>query len=202
MAQVFVPCPNTAKVVMHFTYDGQDIQNVYHVEKGVPWTVSEQTALAAEFAAWFDESVQQAVSSEYQLTEILVNDLTTQSSPGITYTGTLPISGAASGDPEPASVSVVCSWHTSLRGKSYRGRSYWAGLTDVQINKNTITGSVVDVWQGAADALSGIGMFAQGVLVVASRFTAGAPRTTGVMTPIESGSVSPKVRTQRRRLPA
>lgn len=48
----------------------------------------------------------------------------------------LGITGAAGGDPLPADTALVSTFRTGFRGRSNRGRTYWAALTETNNDSN------------------------------------------------------------------
>jgi hypothetical protein len=158
-------------------------------------------SLAATFKTWWDSNIKAIFTHHSNLAEIRVTDLTTQSSPGITYVTGLPISGTHStGTPEPNNVTAVISWRTALRGRSYRGRTYIPGLSSDQVDGNSLVSGFVTSLQAAGNALITAIPTSEHRLVVCSKFSNNAPREYGITTDIVSCRVDTYVDSMRRRL--
>jgi len=102
----------------------------------------------------------------------------------------------------PSHVAVVVSLRTGLAGRSYRGRLYIGGLTELQVDGDYPNAGVRNALTAGVSAVI-IGMLgANQRPVVVSRYQAGLPRNPGVANPIISVlNVTQRVGSQRKRLP-
>ena len=95
----------------------------------------------------------------------------------------------------------VTTWFTGFRGRSFRGRTFWAGInTDRLVNPNTFTtqyAGVLDAWAAGLLNVMETGIFTP---VVLSRYANKQPRALGLTTPINSHETRTAVHTLRRRL--
>lgn len=200
----FVPVPNTAKVEMIFTSNGQPCENVFHLEYPTSPGTPELNNLAADMKAWWTANLKPLVSANTSLTTILAADQTTQNAEVIEYTTGLPITGdilGSTSESHPNNVTLAVKWNTGLRGRSFRGRTYHIGSVESQTSGNNFLTVPHTAILAAYTALITYTWTDTGwVLVVASRFSNNLPRTTGVTTPIVSASANAKVDTQRRRM--
>jgi len=111
--------------------------------------------------------------------------------------------GISGGDALPASMAIVVTLRTALRGRSYRGRNYVGGISDssvegVNLVKPAFRAECVDVFN---DLIGGT-IVTQGAWVVVSRFHDKVPLTTGVTTVVNTVlTVDNVLDSQRRRLP-
>ena len=197
----FVPIPNTARVELRMTQDGQQIENVFHVEKEGPLTVVDLQTIGNTFVDWFDGH-RNLVTSQVTLREIDLRDLTTSSGLGILYATGLPLVGLLAQPATPNNVTVAIKWGTGLTGRSFRGRTYHIGLTESQVLNNALESATVAGLLASYNTLitdmSGAGY----TLVVASRQANNLPRVTGVTTPILTASYADTtIDSARRRLP-
>lgn len=197
----FVPFLTTAQVEMRFVQAGQKVENVYHVKKVGGWTVETMEELAADFVSWWSGTQKAYAPITLGLVMVAVKDLTTQYSAGIEYTTGLPLAGENTDEQMPNNVTAAVKFTTGLRGRSFRGRVYYIGLTNQHVIANTIDPGHVTTMNGwFANLITRLGAL-DAQLVVASRIGGGVERTTGISTPVLSASVDATVDSQRRRLP-
>lgn len=198
----FIPIPNTAQVEYLCRQDNQAVENVLHyfIAAGPP-TVSDLEVLAGAAATWWNTALKPLTPTNVSLVGIKVTSLQTNTAPVIEYVTGLPIVGTAGGTALPNNVTVVTRLTTDLRGRSYRGRVYHIGLTTTQVNGNVLASTFRTSLQAAWASALVLGTAPAWTLCVASRFTNGAPRTTGVKTEVTGVSVNPTLDSQRRRLP-
>jgi hypothetical protein len=65
------------------------------------------------------------------LENLTVRDLRSPNQPEFTSSG-VPVSGGGTGDCLPLNVAAVCTVRTALAGKSFRGRTYFSGFSELQ----------------------------------------------------------------------
>jgi len=198
----FVPGTNVVEAQLIYTFLGQRMENTLYFQKGSAWVVPDMQALGAYLETTFwNNLVRPQVSNVCSLVEIDLRDLTTVSGFNIVWTGGMPRTGAQTGDPIPGSNTVAISFKTLNAGRSYRGRNYFVGLNEGQVSGNQITVTVRDALRTAWSILLATSATPPpATWGVFSRFTAGAPRVTGVFTPITNVTVDVDVDSQRRRL--
>lgn len=202
----FIPAENVARVEMVYSYFGSIIENVYHVLNTVDWDESSLTALAVVFNDWEDTEASPFRSNDISLITIRATDLTTETSPGIEVPVTPPIEGGNVVAGLPGNVTASVKMLTGLRGRSFRGRSYWCGLGENQVTGNTLStvarDAIVDAMTTLAANIIGEGW----QLCVLSLYSGvdvdgkPIPRTAGVATPVTSFSMDLNTDSQRRRL--
>lgn len=200
----FIPVPNGVQVEMRYGYLGERVENVFWVfvdDEPAP-TVATMSTIAGIFYSWWNTHVKTIQSANATLREIYCTDQSAQNGGAFTYTTNLPADGANVQEPLPGNVALCVSLRTAQRGRSYRGRSYIVGLTENQVQGNLLTSASASAWLAAYDALVNELNTPPYQLAVCSRFTAGAPRVAGVLTPIiDAALVDNVVDSQRRRLP-
>jgi len=197
----FIPIPNVAQVTVNATFLGQQVQNVYHVRLDDTDPEPSLQDVADTFIAWVIAELVANVSSDVEYRSVIVTDQSVQN--GAQYTGAFPpaTNGEQLSAPLPSSNTVAVSWRTGFSGRSFRGRTFHFGLVESQVTDNevvgaTLTALVADYAQLITDCAT-----AGFPLVVASRYTNGAPRVTGIKTNILSLLIDPVIDSQRRRLP-
>lgn len=197
----FIPIPNTMKVSLEYTLNGQLVVNVYHVEWPEPIITANLTAIAAVFANWWSVNMRQNFVTSMVLDRIVATDMGEAEGVQISYVTGLPQGGNIAGAPMPNNVAVVTSLRSSFSGRSRRGRKYWAGLVNTEVTDNFIGSALAAAIVADMVSLESAIDAAGGNLVVASLFSEGAPRTTGVVTTVQTFTTDLRIDTQRRRLP-
>lgn len=198
-----IPIPNTARVCLRYLQEDENTCNVFHVRAPADPTEADLIEIAEVFAAWWNTDYRPLVQQFTSLQAIEVTDMSADDEEGIVYTTGLPLAGGNAGGALPNNVTICSKFNTGLTGRSRRGRSYFAGLPQgaLQPDQQRITSTFQTQLQAAwADLRSSL-ITAGFEWVVASLYTDGAPRVTGVTTPITSATVNTALDSQRRRLP-
>lgn len=197
----YIPVPNTVKVAMNILTGGQLCAMTFTVEKGSQPSIADLEGLNEIFRSWFDNSVKPLMHATCQLTSIVSTDLTTASSPSVTLSVNPPISGTAGGNTSPNNVTLATSFRTSLRGRSYRGRSYIVGIpTSVIQSAVMVAGSYATNIILSFLALRAALVAGAWTHVVVSRVQNKVALAVGVTTPITSYLIDTFLDSMRRRL--
>lgn len=198
----FVPVPAVALAEVRMLLFGQQIENTLYFKFGGSPTTLDMNGLGDDLIDWWDLQYSQPLSTQLTLREIAVTSLVSATAPAVVRTPSSPLAGKDDAPASPGNVALAISFRTVNRGRSFRGRNFIPGIPNDQITGNTVASGVVEAIEGAyADLLTRHSISGDGAWVVVSRFTAGAPRTTGVATDVTSASVvDPLVDSQRRRL--
>lgn len=204
----FIPLPNAARVEMVYDYNGEIVENVFHVLGTVPFDATTLGDVGDVFFNWYENNLQGTQVVGATLEVIKVRALDSDTAPGIENTGGLPLSGSLTGDSLPNNSTVVIKWVTGLSGRSFRGRTYHIGLgAGDTVDPNTLSSSAQTALLTAYEALISEIETAGYQLVVASLYhgvdTDGKPipRTEGIATPIIGARLDLTLDSQRRRLP-
>lgn len=197
----FVPVPNVVQVNLIWSWLSQECQNVWYYEYAAEPTTEEMQALATELAPLINTNLLGVFSDTCSLTTIRVRNLTSEFAPGLDSVVGLPVVGDVAGNSMPTEVAACVSHLTALRGRSFRGRSYLPGLSETYVNGNTLDSGY------RTQVVTGMGIIMAAIadggpdMVVVSRIEDGAPRVTGVTTPITSFRCDAVPDSQRRRKP-
>lgn len=198
----FIPSPNTVQFEQIFTYSGSTIEMVHHYQFEVTPTTADCEAMHVQARTDWSNTLIAELPSTLVWIQSKFTDLTTQT--GFVYiTATsLPFAGASASAQLPNNCAVVVTKRTAKRGRSFRGRSYMPGLTEENVNANsvlsTFTTPVLNFFNSIRD-LPTTGNPV--VMVVLSRIQNGVPLAQGVVTPVTNFTVDTVVDSQRRRLP-
>jgi hypothetical protein len=199
----FIPVPNAAIAHINYTWFGQQVQNTLWFDQPDDPSFIDIVNLADGLnTLWVANMLPlQSEDITFRNVEVIAQNM----SPGITFTSTLntgDIGGAATPSVSN-SITLAVSFRTGVTGRSNRGRNFWLGLAATSVNDNVVSGVAISAILAAYGNLIGSGSVAgDWKWVVASRFSAGEPRITGVTSAIVSVSVVDDViDNQRRRLP-
>lgn len=198
-----IPVPNTMRVCLRYTQIGQQVCNVFHVRAPNDPTLADLTEVAETMVAWWNAEMKPLTHAGVTLDAVEVTDISSDDQEGIVFTTGLPLAGTHSGSSLPNNATLATKLTTGLAGRSRRGRSYFVGLptTALETGSQTVSTTYATSLQGAFQELISALITAGFELVIASLYTNGAPRTTGIATPVENASVNRTVDSQRRRLP-
>jgi len=197
----FVPIPSTVQVETVFEYHGERCENVYHCQFQAAYDESSIANLLDVFRDWWSTNLRAQMPIELSLVNLIGTDQESQTGPRVEDATGLPLAGTDATSPAmPGNVTLAVRWLTAKRGRSYRGRTFHLG-----IQEDAVVGNLVTIgWQtlltsAYATLLTDLATFGA-PLVVASRYTNNAPRTTGVATPVTSVYIDTVIDSQRRRL--
>lgn len=202
MPRPFIPVINVAEVVVNGLIDGQQINNVFNFLYPSALTIPDLTGLGIDVIQSWTDNLQTQVSTDYELISVKCTDLTTVSSPSVINFPVTALNGSWASPSVPLNTALVVSWHTELRGRSFRGRTYHAGIgQDGKANAGSVTDPVrANILAGYANFISDIESSSANDHVIVSRRNAGAWRTTGVATIVTGVSVNNDFDSMRSRL--
>lgn len=196
----FVPTPGAVRTDMQFTMSGQQIHNVFWFARNESWTEEQREALNTALAAWWDTN-KSYFSTSMGLVQITTVNQESASAPSSTLVVSPIVYGTTSGGSMPNNVATCVTLRTDLRGRSYRGRTYLAGmpkatqLDEVLFTTQWIANAVI-VLTALKDAIEALGA----VWVVVSKVVLGLQRAAGLKTPITAIAADQYIDSQRRRL--
>lgn len=197
----FIPVPNVVLVEMVYRQLDEVTENTLYFQGNANWTIEDMSDLAESMKAWWIDNLEFVVNQGVALTAVRVTDLSTQFSPGIEDVNGLPNSGLAPSPAMPNNVTVTTTFLTGLRGRSYRGRNYFIGLSEAQVVGNIVTAELQTAVLAAYNDLPTYAIANGAAHVVVSRYSAKQPRVTGVATLVTGYKMEPTIDSQRRRLP-
>ena len=198
----FIPVPNTVQINVVYAMDGQEVENTLYYEKTTGVSATDLAALVEEVNAFLVDQLVPFLGNTIELIRLVGVLLDAADSLLYVSTTGLPFAGTASGPAAPNNVALCMSLRTGIRGRSFRGRNYIPGIPRDLITENTVGAGSVTAYEDAYNGLIGLGGDDGWQQVIVSRFSGGAPRTTGVTTPVTAAFVvDPTVDSQRRRLP-
>ncbi len=200
-AMAFIPLPAGIRVAVEYTLDGKPVVNIYHISDDNPITQIRLDLVAAIFVNWWDTYLYLRMSNQIALVSVTATDVSVANGGQSIDAPVSPIPGDGVLAAATSQTALVVSLRTPKTGRSFRGRSYLAGLTRSEFTDNDVTTTFAT--NVAADFLELISDLNTNNfnLIVASYQEDGAPRTTGVATNVTTLIVNTRVDTQRRRIP-
>ncbi len=204
----FIPLPDGAQIVIKGTLFGQVIEEIHWIVFDVTPGPGDIQGAAEDFDTWFQTDVLSFLSNEYNYVSTTCNGWSSAADPTFTVAPPSPVPGGVAAVAIANTQAVVISWKTALRGKSFRGRTYLAGVTYSSLtDPNTLGSAAVAAVDAAYLSIPGYGDLGGYALVVASFVnstvnpTPPHHRTTAVGTPINAAVVESVLGNQRRRRP-
>lgn len=184
---------------------GQLVTNVTYWERAgdiILWDVGAMQGLAEAYAAWLEDSLALVQSAQMEWSRVIVTQMKEEGPLQYYHVPAAPIPGVLTDEALPNSIAACATISTGLGGRSYRGRIYVAGLTDVQVQGNLISDAARIAINNSVGDLVTAEAFTNYTLGVYSRYSNNAPRAAGVFTPATGVALRDNiVDTQRRRLP-
>lgn len=192
------------KVVVTYGFDGKPAINVHFVLQDTPVTPvpdADLLAVANVFHDGLDGLWDPEMGDQWTVDNITATDWSDIDGAQIAADQAFPITGTEVSEEVPASVCLVVSHRTDHTGRSRRGRTYLAGLTEGNVGGNNVDAGAVTAAEDYFDAIDTNLAFVNMAHVVYSLYSGGAERVTPLATPITSRIINSRVDTQRRRLP-
>jgi hypothetical protein len=199
----FIPVENTAMVEIRGLIAGQKVENTLYFEKSSAYSTADLEGIGDVIITWWQDNMAPITSSQYELREVYITDLSTDTSAAVSRVPADATFGAVGGEILPLNVSFSISFRTAFRGRSFRGRNYFCGFVLDQVDSNTVNATQVLAIRNAYFALLGVASDFGVTWVVVSRHHNKAPRATGVTAPVLAVVAADNiVDSQRRRLPS
>lgn len=148
--------PATIKCSLFQTLNGQPIMNRIHVS--VAATLPTELGCAGVASAvkdWWVGNVKALVANTLELRAVQAISLAETNGPSFIISSGLPSIGTGTGAALPGNNAFCVSLRSGLTGRSARGRWYWGGLTEAQVDENNVNSGIVTSIVGAMDNLLG-----------------------------------------------
>lgn len=198
----FVPVPNTVQVEVIYEWNGQVVENTFYIESTAAWAANGISDLLELIRGIIATDLMPTLSSAIQLVRLVGTLLDAVDAVSVVLNVSPPISGSVAAESLPNNVTYTITFLTNQRGRSFRGRNYVPGLTIDSVSSNTIAAGVRTALLDFYTTLRAAILESNYTMVVVSRFSNGAARTTGVTTPITGFTTyDATLDSQRRRLP-
>lgn len=164
-----VVIPGTIRFVIEGQFLGVNWVSALHVGKGLSaWDQADHDAVVAAFSAFYTDLATPIFSDSFHVQTMTSTDISAVDGPQ--FITAVAIDGTSASAALPPDVCLVISWLTARRGRSFRGRTYLTGFTELSNDAGRPTGSVLADVDAASEALIDAVSTAGHPLVVASRF--------------------------------
>lgn len=196
----FIPIPRGIQLCFNFVTAGQAWQFCITVQKdtGTVAPADLDTVVGIGQSRW-TSSLKAIHALDSQFRGCTATDQSV--SGGAQSIGSLVNNGTAATGSLPMGTAVVVSHRTAKRGRSYRGRSYWAGLPTASQNSPTdITSTYAAALALAFASLAGDLSSAGFPQIVASKQHNGVVTNPAAVNPVIATIVDSHYDSQRRRL--
>lgn len=197
----FVPAENTVLLELVYDWQGETAENTLYFEKSDGWDIGEMQNLATDVNEWWNENLAPITSSSVELEVIRVTKLDTQFDLFYELAPAVPYQGDETDPSMPNNVSVTTTFQSGKRGRSFRGRNYFVGLTENNVSGNLVDPVFQAALQTAYELLNGAISTTLTDHVVVSRFGNGIPRVDAIVSEVIAYRAGQTIDTQRRRLP-
>jgi hypothetical protein len=199
----FQRVPSTIEIVLQQTMHGEPLVNVLHCEHPNSGDGIVLANMADEVIDWWGTELAPNLSEDITLTLVTCRDLDTEGGQISQRAPATLTRGGFTGPATSSNVALVCTHRTSRAGRSYRGRTYVAGLAEEHVTGNaydlTRSGNIQDAFNDLRSRLD----IMSGTFGVVSRWIDGQLRSEAEITAVVNSVVrDTRVDSQRRRLPA
>lgn len=197
----FIPIPDTWAVTLRFTATGlrPKTMNFHVLDANFNGSTTQANLLAGHIVNWVQSDYDATYGPGLDISNIQVRDASLQNGVVVDFGTALP--GTHAGTGMPSNIALCVSLRTGFAGKSFRGRMYHPWLSEADVTGNSISSAARDLIVDAWETLRGTLSTSDWSLVVASKYTNGAPRVIGLTTPVTSIITTDlNVDTQRRRV--
>lgn len=197
----FIPAPNIAQIEMRGRAHVERVENTLYFRKQTGTILqSDLDALTLFMSQEYLLAWKLQLPAEYVHTEVYGTDLSSATSFTSTNVAQANTPGTLAGVALPGNASFCVSFRTPNRGRSGRGRNYWALVTEPDVTGNFLSAARRTAILGVYNRLIATPPLGW-VWGILSRYTAGAPRPSGLFQTITQViAVDDAIDSQRRRL--
>lgn len=197
----FIPTPNTIRVSFQFTWASQIVEISIAITKPTAWNATDMLTTLGDLETWATGNLLPNLSSDLSLYNLTATSQQSSSAPVVELGVSPPVAGSLANPSVANNVTLATTFLTALRGRSYRGRAYTPGIDRTQLTTSTrYLTSLVSAITAAYAAINASLTVAGAEHAVISTQNGGAPRVTGVATPVTGYRTESFVDSQRRRL--
>lgn len=130
MPHGFIPVENAASIELIYSVNGTICENVIHVEKGSPYSLSDLQAVRGIVDSWDNATWKRNRAPNASLIRIRTRSINAEGDPGEDYYLPSPRGGTApTYNAQPNNVSFSVKKATGLTGRNNRGRWYCVGIS-------------------------------------------------------------------------
>lgn len=199
----FVAAPNIVEMQFRCTYDLQRTMNRIHINVLTVPTVAICQSLATAGAVWWTNNVTALTVATLGIREVYCKSLAVMNGPEASFSTGFPVVGTLGQSPLPSSTSIAASLRSGLTGRSARGRWFWQGLGETQVDGNVVTAGTITSIDAALTNLKSAITALGYTWAIVSFYSGGGPRVGGPVYFLVSDILftDSVVDSQRKRLP-
>jgi hypothetical protein len=187
MPKLFVPTPDVVEITWEvFAADTTNTCNVVHIlNQNPPTTQLQVDSVIGNLSNWYAVNVMPFVSRDWKFDTATALPLDTA---GLDQTidHAHIVAGGWGDNALPNNCAFRLEKRTGVVGRSFRGCIYQGGVPEMRVDGNTVALDwallMEAAWASLIPICNGLGW----TLVVLSKITGGAPRVTGLVTPVTS----------------
>lgn len=199
----YQPAPDIAEVKMTYRQGTNLMSNIFHVHSATGWDTVSLVALADAFYDWENATGKNQRANSVELTYITAADL---SAPDGAYSARAidpAVGGIMLSQALPLNNTLAVTAVTGTRGRGSQGRTFWIGLSENQVDENTVNAvNLGFILENMNDLLTAINAVTGWTLVILHRYAAGVRLAEATSSPIVVYAVrDTTVDTQSNRLP-
>ncbi len=198
----FIPAANTAELRAIFDTPGGKAMNVTNWRKATPFDKDDLAALIDAYVTAWDAQFSPLQSTAVEMTRVIATDINSENSFQVDRAPAISVQGGLAEAPAPNNVTVATKFTTGHAGRSYRGRSYFIGMTDGQHTADQLEAGLADsitsAWTDLVGAIHDSDLGAD--LVIVSYCSDGAWRTDALVNPVTDISTENTIDSMRTRL--
>jgi len=155
----YQPVPDTVGVEIRGTLLGQQVENTLYYKYVSPPDEAELADLAEVVADTFIAEWLPLLPAGWIGREVYVRDLSAPITVQATDISILGLAGGQGGETAPSYVTIAVARRSGLTGRSARGRIFWMGLSEVQLQGNLVFagGDIVDAVEAMDAAVTTAG---------------------------------------------
>lgn len=196
----FIPAPNAIRLCLQAVWTGQIVEICIGILKNSAVTGADLATVTTDMEAWRVSDFRNIVSTDVTFTQWYALSLTTATSPSLITPITANVQGLDVPGTVPNNTSVVTTFQTALRGRSYRGRSYLFGMSAANLFSATEVDPAFAAFINSTMANIATALSSGFQHVVLSYQNNGAIRSTAARTPVTAYRTENRLDSQRRRL--
>jgi len=156
-AHAFIPAENCAELRAIFDTPGGKAINVTNWQKATPFDKDDLAALIALYETAWEAEFSPIQSNAVQLTRFIATDINSENSFQVDKAPAGDLTGGETSPILPGNVTVATKFTTGHTGRSYRGRSYFIGLVEVNVTGDElapgVSDEITDAWTSLVGAI-------------------------------------------------
>lgn len=135
--------PNTVDVTTHWTFQGNQCENVYQMKYTTVPTKAQLDQLASDFGQEIFTLIRPRLSTAVQWVDVVAKDIGAAGRAQGSYTFFGGSNGTNTSDPTAANTAIHALLRTAKTGRRFKGGKSYSGFTESDITGNTIGSAIL-----------------------------------------------------------